>query len=130
MPRRDSCYAVTMADEPKDTSTEPTAEPKAAEPKASEPKASEPPAWRRQLDESLGDLKSAAEDIRERLERAGKTAHTEARETWKKLEPQIQSGIHTAEEKLTEATDEAVEQLKGLFGRLQGKLVNLRDKLG
>jgi ElaB/YqjD/DUF883 family membrane-anchored ribosome-binding protein len=121
-----------MADEPKDTPTAPTSEPKADAPEASAPQAdaSEPPAWRRQLDESLGDLKSAAEDIRERLERAGKTAHTEARETWKKLEPQIQSGIHTAEEKLTEATDEAVEQLKGLFGRLQGKLVNLRDKLG
>lgn len=88
-----------------------------------------PPPWKRQLDESLGELKVMGNDIRQRLEKAGKSAGTEAKEAWKKLEPQL----HTAEEKLVEVTDEAVdqvrEQLKGLFGRLQGSLENLRDKL-
>lgn len=111
-----------MPDEPKDTSAEETSSADAA----AEPKGDATPPWRRQLDDSLGDLKTMAGDIRERLQRAGKSAQAEAKETWKKLEPQV----HAAEEKLTEATDEAVQQLKGLFGQLQGKLANLRDKLG
>lgn len=115
-----------MADEPKDTPADPSTD----APGEPAPAAADTPPWRRQLDGSLDDLKTMAGDIRQRLERAGKTAHTEAKETWKTLEPQVLEGIHTAEAKLVEATDEAVEQLKGLFGRLQGKLENLRDKLG
>src|SRR5688572_23132332 len=86
----------------------------------------EAPPWKRQLESSLGDLKSMGNDIRQRLEQAGKSAHSEAKDAWKKLEPQLGA----AEAKLVEATDEAVEQIKGLFGKLRGSLENLRGKLG
>jgi ElaB/YqjD/DUF883 family membrane-anchored ribosome-binding protein len=85
-----------------------------------------PPAWRQQLESSLGDLQGLGNEIKTRLGKAGHTAQGEAKEVWRKLEPQIGA----AEKTLVDATDEAVEQLQGLFGRLQGKLADLRDKLG
>jgi ElaB/YqjD/DUF883 family membrane-anchored ribosome-binding protein len=89
------------------------------------PPADDRPAWRKQLESSFGDLRELGTDIRGRLEKAGHTAQTEAKETWKKLEPQLEA----AEKKVREATDDAVEQLEGLFGRLKGSLQNLRGKV-
>ena len=81
--------------------------------------------WRVNLEAHLAEAKTIAGDIRGKLSEAGKRASEEARETWKKLEPQL----GTAEESLRAATDDAVESLKGVFGELKGSLSKLRDKL-
>ena len=81
--------------------------------------------WRAQLESHLADAKEIGKDIRGRLANAGKRASDEAKETWSKLEPQLEN----AEKHLREATDDAVESLKGMFGELKGSLSKLRDKV-
>ena len=83
------------------------------------------PEWRAQLESHLDDAKAVGKDIKERLSGAGKRASDEAKETWKKLEPQIEN----AEKTLRSAADDAVESLQGMFGDLKGQLNKLRDKL-
>lgn len=83
------------------------------------------PEWRAQLETHLDDAKAMGKDIKERLSGAGKRATEEAKETWKKLEPQLEN----AEKTLRNAADDAVESLQGMFGELKGQLGKLRDKL-
>lgn len=83
------------------------------------------PEWRTQLESHLDDAKAMGKDIKERLSGAGKRASEEAKETWKKLEPQLEN----AEKTLRGAADDAVESLQGMFGELKGQLGKLRDKL-
>ena len=81
--------------------------------------------WKQQLEGSLDDLKAMGKDIAERLETTGRGAMDEAKETWKKLEPQLGQ----AEETLRHAGEDAVDHVKGLFGKLEGSLKKLRDKM-
>ena len=83
------------------------------------------PHWREQLQARLDDLKGVGSEIADRIEAAGTTAHTEAKEAWRKLEPQLGK----AERKFVAATDEAVDELRAMFGQLSGKLSELREKL-
>lgn len=87
--------------------------------------AEDKPEWRTQLESHLDDAKAMGKDIKERLSGAGKRASDEAKETWKKLEPQLEN----AEKTLRNAADDAVESLQGMFGELKGQLGKLRDKL-
>lgn len=82
-------------------------------------------AWRDQLQSRLDDLKGLGNEIKDRIEAAGHTAQTEASEAWRKLEPQLGN----AERKFVAATDDAVDELRAMFGQLGGKLSELRDKL-
>lgn len=80
---------------------------------------------RKQLESTLQELKTTGNDIRKRLGTAAEGAKTQAKQTWQKLEPQLQR----AEQQLRDATDDAVEHLEGLFGELKGSLRSLREKL-
>ncbi len=83
------------------------------------------PNWREQLQARLDDLKGIGSEIADRLEAAGHTAQTEATEAWHKLQPQLGK----AERKFVAATDDAVDELRAMFGQLSGKLTELREKL-
>ena len=83
------------------------------------------PAWRKQLETSLDELKTLGAQVSEKVGEKAKDAQHEAREAWTKLEPRIGE----AEVKLREATDSAVEQLEGMFSDLRQSLSGLKDKL-
>lgn len=83
------------------------------------------PAWRKQLEHSLTELKTMGEQVGQQLGGAAKEVSEDAKEAWKKLEPRLGE----AEVKLREATDDAVDQLKGMFGELKNSLRSLRDSL-
>lgn len=82
-----------------------------------------------QLEEGLGELKTMAEDLGERLSGAATEVSAEAKETWQKMEPGVKEKLKTAEETLGQVTDTAAEQLKGLFGELKSSMRSLKDKL-
>jgi gas vesicle protein len=84
---------------------------------------------RGQLEEGLGELKTMAGDLGLRLSGAATEVSAEAKETWKKMEPQVKEKLKTAEQTLEQVTDTAAEQLKGLFGELKASMQSLKDKL-
>lgn len=82
-----------------------------------------------QLEDGLGELKTMAGDLGERLSGAATEVSSEAKETWKKMEPDVKEKLKTAEQTLGQVTDTAAEQLKGLFGELKSSMQSLKDKL-
>lgn len=94
---------------------------------ASEPKAKSD--LLSQLEDGLGELKTMAGDLGERLSGAATEVSSEAKETWKKMEPEVKEKLKTAEKTLEQVTDTAAEQLKGLFGELKSSMQSLKDKL-
>ncbi|MBV1859478.1 MAG: hypothetical protein KUG77_13785 [Nannocystaceae bacterium] len=84
---------------------------------------------REQLESGLGELKTMAGDLGERLSGAATEVSAEAKETWQKMEPSVKEKLKTAEQTLGQVTDTAAEQLKGLFGELKSSMQSLKDKL-
>ncbi len=82
-----------------------------------------------QLEDGLGELKTMAGDLGERLSGAATEVSAEAKETWQKMEPGVKEKLKTAEQTLEQVTDTAAEQLKGLFGELKSSMQSLKDKL-
>jgi ElaB/YqjD/DUF883 family membrane-anchored ribosome-binding protein len=80
---------------------------------------------RKQLETRLQELMATGEEIKRRLGTATEGAKAQAKETWHKLEPQIER----AQQQLESVTGEAVAQLEGLFGKLETSLRSVRDKL-
>jgi ElaB/YqjD/DUF883 family membrane-anchored ribosome-binding protein len=80
---------------------------------------------RRQLESTLGELKTMGSEIADKLGAHAKEAKEEAKSAWKKLQPQLEN----AEAQLEKATDTATEQLQHVFGELKNKFRALRDKL-
>jgi uncharacterized protein YukE len=82
-----------------------------------------------QLENGLGELKTMAGELGERIGGAATEVSAEAKETWQKMEPQVKEKLKTAEQTLEQVTDTAAEQLKGLFGELKSSMQSLKDKL-
>ncbi len=82
-----------------------------------------------QLEEGLGELKTMAGQLGERLGGAATEVSSEAKDTWQKMEPQVKEKLKTAEQTLEQVTETAAVQLKGLFGELKTSLQSLKDKL-
>ncbi len=82
-----------------------------------------------QLEAGLGELKTMAGELGERLSGAATEVSSEAKETWQKMEPQVKEKLKTAEQTLGEVTEVAAVQLKGLFGELKASMQSLKDKL-
>lgn len=82
-----------------------------------------------QLEAGLGELKTMAGDLGERLSGAATGVSSEAKETWQKMEPQVKEKLKNAEQTLGEVTEVAAVQLKGLFGELKSSMQSLKDKL-
>lgn len=82
-----------------------------------------------QLETGLGELKSMAGELGDRLSGAASDVSSEAKETWVKMEPQVKEKLKSAEETLEGVTEVAAEQLKGLFGELKSSMQSLKDKL-
>lgn len=82
-----------------------------------------------QLEEGIDEIKTMAGELGMKLGGAATDVSAEAKETWKKVEPQVKEGLKTAEATLGVATEVAAVQLKGLFGELKTSLKSLKDKL-
>ncbi len=82
-----------------------------------------------QLEMGLGELKSMAGELGDRLSGAASDVSSEAKETWEKMEPQVRAKLKNAEETLEGVTEVAAEQLKGLFGELKSSMQSLKNKL-
>lgn len=82
-----------------------------------------------QLEEGLGELKTMAGELGDRLSTGATEVSAEAKETWQKMEPQVKEKLKNAEQTLGEVTEVAAEQLKGLFGELKSSMQSLKDKL-
>jgi len=82
-----------------------------------------------QLENGLGELKTMATELGDKLSDAATEVSAEAKETWEKMEPQVKEKLKTAEETLGQVTDTAAVQLKGLFGELKSSMQSLKDKL-
>jgi len=82
-----------------------------------------------QLEDGLGELKNMANELGERLSGAATGVSSEARERWKKMEPQVKEKLQDAERTLEDVSDSAAAQLKGLFGELKSSMQSLKDKL-
>ncbi len=82
-----------------------------------------------QLEGGLEELKTMASELGDKLGSAATEVSDEAKETWKKMEPQVKDKLKTAESTLADVTDSAAVQLKGLFGELKTSLKSLKDKL-
>ncbi len=80
---------------------------------------------RKQLEATLGELKAMGSEIADKLGAHAKEAKEEAKNAWKKLQPQLAN----AESQLEKATDTAAEQLQHVLGELKNKFRALRDKL-
>ncbi len=82
-----------------------------------------------QLEAGLEEVKQIAADLGMKLGAAASDASTEAKEGWKKMEPQVKEKLKTAEATLGEVTDVAAEQLKGLFGELKSSFQKVKEKM-
>ena len=82
-----------------------------------------------QLEEGIDEIKTMAGELGQKLGGAATDVSAEAKETWKKMEPQVKEGLKSAEATLGVATEVAAVQLKGLFGELKTSLKSLKDKL-
>lgn len=82
-----------------------------------------------QLEAGLGELKTMAGELGDRLSGAATDVSSEAKEKWQKMEPQVKEKLKNAEQTLEEVTEVAAVQLKGLFGELKNSMQSLKDKL-
>jgi ElaB/YqjD/DUF883 family membrane-anchored ribosome-binding protein len=82
-----------------------------------------------ELNSGFDEVAAMAGEVGKRVGQVAGASYDEAKEQWKRLEPQVKEKLKTAKETLNDVTDSAAKELTGLFGELKTSLKSLRKKL-
>lgn len=84
---------------------------------------------KKQLEHTLGEIRTLANDIREKLGTKTAGAREEAHAAWAKLEAEVKEKLEVADRELQFVSETAGKQLKVIYGDLKTSLKSLRERL-
>ena len=82
-----------------------------------------------ELSNGFDEVAAMAGDVGKRVGEVAGATYDEAKEQWKRLEPEVKEKLKTAKETLSDVSESAAKELTGLFGDLKSSLQSLRKKL-